>query len=65
VIAVDTLPIDVGPRARIGVGVFFGATWETAQFYLTPHTTAAVSPDSHWVLLGEIERNGQRYQVIK
>lgn len=65
VIAVDTLPIDVGPSARIGVGVFFGATWETAQFYLTPHTDAPVSPDGRWVLLGEIARNGRGYQVVK
>ncbi|MCX7838761.1 MAG: DUF2079 domain-containing protein, partial [Anaerolineae bacterium] len=39
VIVVETIPIDVGARAKIGLGVFFGATWDTAEFYLTPHTT--------------------------
>ena len=61
VVVADTLPIDVGPRAKIGLGVFFGATWDTAQFYLMPHTDAPVSADSRWVIIGEIVRQGKKY----
>lgn len=65
VIAVETTPIDVGARAKIGVGVFFGATWDTAEFYLAPQTAAPISADGRWVLLGEIVKRGERYQVVK
>jgi hypothetical protein len=65
VIIVETVPIEVGARAKIGLGVFFGATWDTAEFYLTPRTTAPVSPDGRWVLLGEIARQGKQYIVVK
>ncbi len=65
VVIADTLPIDVGPRAKIGLGVFFGATWDTAQFYLTPHTDAPVSADGRWVSLGEMVRDGKQYRVIR
>lgn len=61
VIVVETIPIDVGARAKIGLGVFFGATWDTAEFYLTPRTTAPISPDGRWVLIGEIVKQGKRY----
>jgi uncharacterized membrane protein len=64
VVIADTLPIDVGPRAKIGLGVFFGATWDTAQFYLTPQTDAPISPDGRWVTLGEMVRVGKTYQVV-
>jgi hypothetical protein len=65
VIAIETTPIDVGARAKIGVGVFFGATWDTAEFYLAPHTTAPISADGHWVMIGEIVKNGKRYEPVK
>lgn len=65
VIAVETTPIDVGARAKIGVGVFFGATWDTAEFYLTPHTEAPISADGRWVLIGEIVKQGKRYEIVK
>lgn len=65
VIAVETTPIDVGARAKIGVGVFFGATWDTAEFYLTPHTDAPISADGRWVLIGETVKNGKRYEIVK
>ncbi len=65
VIVVETIPIEVGARAKIGLGVFFGATWDTAEFYLTPRTTAPISPDGRWVLLGEIVRRGKQYVVIE
>lgn len=65
IIIADTLPIDLGPRAKIGVGVFFGATWDSAQFYLTPHTDAPVSLDGRWVSLGEMVRDGKKYRVIR
>jgi uncharacterized membrane protein len=65
IIIVETTPIDVGGRAKIGVGVFFGATWDTAEFYLAPQTAAPISPDGRWVLIGEIVKRDKRYQVVK
>ncbi|MBM3129392.1 MAG: DUF2079 domain-containing protein [Chloroflexi bacterium] len=65
VIAVETIPVEVGARAKIGLGVFFGATWDDAEFYLAPRTAAPISPDGRWVLLGEIVRNGKRYEIVK
>ncbi len=41
IVVTETTPIDVGVRAKIGVGVFFGAEWDTAEFYLVPQTDAA------------------------
>jgi uncharacterized membrane protein len=64
VIAIETIPIEVGARAKIGLGVFFGATWDDAEFYLKPYTTAPISPDGRWVLIGEIVRNGKQYEVV-
>jgi uncharacterized membrane protein len=64
-IAVETIPIELGARAKIGLGVFFGATWDTAEFYLAPRTDAPIAPDGRWVLLGEIVRNGKKYEVVK
>ncbi len=63
-IIADTLPIDVGARAKIGVGVFFGATWDTAEFYLAPKTSAPVSADGRWVWVGELARDGKKFRVI-
>jgi len=65
VIAVETTPIDVGARAKIGVGVFFGDTWDNAKFYLAPQTSAPISADGRWVSLGEIVRNGKTYELVK
>lgn len=65
VIIVETTPIDVGARAKIGVGVFFGATWDTAEFYLAPQTDAPISADGRWVQIGEMVKRGKRYQVVK
>jgi hypothetical protein len=64
-IIADTLPIDIGSRGRIGVGVFFGATWQDAERRLTPQTSAQVSPDRAWAVVGEIARVGKRYEVVK
>lgn len=63
-IIADTLPIDAGARAKIGIGVFFGATWDTAEFYLAPKTAAPVSADGRWALVGELVRDGKKYRVI-
>ena len=63
VIIADTVPVDVGARARIGVGVFFGATWEKNEMRLTPRTTAPVSDDGTWALVGELVKEGKRYIV--
>ena len=66
VVIADTLPIEVGARAKIGIGIFFGAAWDSAQFYLLPQSTdAPISPDGRWVMVGEIARNGNRYEVVK
>jgi uncharacterized membrane protein len=66
VIAADTLPIEVGARAQIGIGVFFGAAWDTAEFYLAPRTNdAAISSDGRWVVIGEIVKQGKRYAIVK
>lgn len=65
VIVADTLPIEVGTRARIGVGVFFGATWADADRRLTPQSSALTSSDRAWALVGEIARVGKKYAVVK
>lgn len=65
VIVADTLPIGVGARARIGVGVFFGATWADADRRLTPQSSVRTPPDRAWALVGEIARVGKRYEVVK
>jgi hypothetical protein len=65
VIAIETVPMELGARAKIGLGVFFGATWDDAEFYLAPHTDAPIAPDGRWVLIGEIMRNGRKYEVVK
>ena len=62
VIVADTLPVELGPRAKIGLGVFFGATWDTAERRLTPITAAPVSSD--WVWIGELVRVGKKYQIL-
>lgn len=62
VIIADMLPIDVGARAKIGVGVFFGANWDAAEFYLAPHTAAPISPDGTWVWVGDLVREGKKYK---
>lgn len=61
----DTTPIDIGARAKIGVGVFFGASWDDNEFVLTPHTDLPIAPDGRWVLLGELVRDGKTYRVVK
>ena len=62
VIVADTLPVELGPRAKIGLGVFFGATWETAERRLTPITAAPVPSD--WVWIGDLVRVGKKYQIL-
>jgi len=65
IVAIETTPIDVGARAKIGLGVFFGSSWDNAEFYLKPNTTAPISADGRWVSLGEIARDGKMYKVNK
>lgn len=59
----DTLPMDVGERTRIGLGVFFGASWETAERRLEPQTSAPVR--AGLVTIGELVRRGARYEVVR
>ncbi len=63
VVIADTLPMEVGARAKLGLGVFFGATWDQPERRLAPHTDAPVSGD--WVPLGELIRRGKRYEVVR
>lgn len=65
IVVTETTPIDVGARAQIGVGVFFGAEWDTAEFYLVPQTTLPISSDGRWVLIGEIVRQGKTYRPVE
>lgn len=62
-IIADTLPIELSVPAKIGVGVFFGATWEEAEQRLTPRTTMDISLRGSWAMVGEILRQGKRYQA--
>lgn len=63
-IVADTLPIEMSMPAKIGVGVFFGATWDEAERRLTPRTSADLPIHGSWVLVGEIVRNGKRFQAV-
>ena len=65
IVVTETTPIDVGMRAKIGVGVFFGADWDTAEFYLVPQTNLPISLDGRWVLIGEIVRQGKTYRPVE
>ncbi len=65
VIFADTTPIELRERAKIGVGVFFGASWDQPEFILKPRADASLSPDGNWVMVGELVRAGKRYQVNK
>lgn len=62
-IIADTLPIEMRVPAKIGVGVFFGATWEEAEQRLTPRTSADISIHGSWAMVGEIVRVGKKYQA--
>lgn len=64
VVIADSTPLDIGPRARIGLDVFFGATWENPNFRLAPQTEAPVAPDGSWVQIGELVKQGTTYRVI-
>ncbi len=63
VVIADSLPMELGARAKLGLGVFFGASWDQPERRLAPHTEAPVSGD--WVLLGELIRRGKLYEVIR
>ena len=65
IIIADTLPVELGARAKIGVGVFFGASWDAPDLVLKPQTDAPISPDGTWVLIGELVRVGRGIQVNK
>ncbi len=64
VIVADTTPIEIGARANLGVGMFFGATWNDNVRRLTPHTDAPVTAQGA-VFLGELVRDGKGYRVIR
>lgn len=62
VVVGETVPMDIGDSANIGLGVFFGATWDTAERRLEPYTTAPVR--AGLVTIGELVRKGDRYQAV-
>jgi hypothetical protein len=64
VIIAETTPMELGPRARVGVGVFFGAAWEEAEWRLNPRSEGRVAGDGTWASLGELVRQGKHYQVL-
>ena len=63
VIVADTLPLELNAPAQIGVGVFFGADWDTAEYYLVPQTDLPVSTERRWVALGELTRAGKTWRA--
>jgi len=65
VIVADTVPLDIGARAKIGVGMFFGATFENPDFRLTPHTDAPMMDGGAWVDVGTLVRDGKKYRVAR
>jgi uncharacterized membrane protein len=60
-IIADMLPIEIGTGQKIGVGVFFGAAWDSAEERLTPRSAAPVSIRGTWAMVGEIAKQGKKY----
>jgi hypothetical protein len=46
------------------LGVFFGATWESPDFRLTPKTDAPLANDGASVWLGDLVKDGKGYRVV-
>jgi uncharacterized membrane protein len=66
VIVGETVPLDIGTGAKIGVGMFFGATFENPEFRLMPRTNdAPIMDDGAWVDVGTLVRDGKKYRVAR
>ena len=63
-IIADTTPLDVGGRAKIGLGVFFGASWDNPEFILPPRTNAPIPLYGDWAMIGELVRDGKKYRAV-
>lgn len=61
----ETLPLEVGPRAGIGLGVGLGASWAEAKEHLTPQVRTPspwqVRENGAWVQLGNVEKARGKY----
>ena len=66
VIVGDTVPLDIGAGAKIGVGMFFGATFENPEFRLMPKTSdRPIMDDGAWVDVGTLMPDGKKYRVVQ
>ena len=66
VIVGESVPLDIGAGAKIGVGMFFGATFENPEFRLIPRTNdAPIMDDGAWVDVGTLVRDGKKYRVVR
>jgi uncharacterized membrane protein len=61
----QTVPLDLGPQARLGLGVLSGSNWSNADKRLPARLTGASTlrtfDDSTWVELGTLVRQGGQY----
>ena len=61
----QTVPLDLGPQARVGLGVVDGGNWADAAKRLPARlvgtSTMRVFDDSTWVELGTLIKDGARY----
>lgn len=64
VIVAETTPLEVGERTSIGVGVFFGATWEDSERRLAPSGDTPLTLDRSAALVGELVKDGKGYRVV-
>lgn len=60
-----TVPLDLGPRARLGLGVVAGSDWENTDARLPARLagsgTLPTFDDSTWVELGTLVKEGGKY----
>ncbi len=63
----QTVPLDLGPSARVGLAVLNGSNWDDAENRLPARLiqpdTLRVFDDSTWVELGTLRKEGNRYVV--
>ncbi len=68
VVVGQTVPFDLGPRARFGVVVMDGDDWENPDIRLPVHIAEpqglTAMENSTWVELGELVKEGGRYHLI-
>lgn len=61
----QTVPLDLGPQARVGLGVLYGGNWDNQDERLPAHLispgTLRVYDDSTWVELATLKKEMDRY----